>query len=96
MEIKENIAGLGKDHDENARENDIAKKQSEAKPAAENLDMMPNSRNAEGEKGFLASEDKQNPNLKNVHEDAADYAKEEHEKAANWESSATEDEKTTT
>lgn len=89
MEIKENIAGLGKDHDENAHENDIAKKQSKAKPAAENLDMMPNSRNTKGEKGFLSTVDKKTKDLKNVHEDAADYAKEEHEKAANWESNAT-------
>jgi hypothetical protein len=45
MDIKENIAGLGKNHDEAARDHDIAKKQSEAKPAAENLDMTPNSVN---------------------------------------------------
>ncbi|HTN00155.1 MAG TPA: hypothetical protein VL088_15465 [Pedobacter sp.] len=42
MDIEENIAGLGKNHDRAAHENDIAKKQSEATPAAENLDMMPN------------------------------------------------------
>lgn len=95
MEIKENIAGLGKDHDENARENDIAKKQSEAKPAAENLEMMPNSRNVKGGKEFLSTEDKKNPDLKNVHEDAADYAKEEHKKATNWENSATDNDRPT-
>lgn len=95
MEIKENIAGLGKDHDKEARENDIAKKQSEAKPAAENLDMMPNSRNAKGEKGFLSSDDKKTKGLKNVQEDAADYAKEEHQKAENWGNSVTDNDKPT-
>jgi hypothetical protein len=75
MEINENIAGLGKNHDQEARENDIAKKQSEAKPAAENLDMMPNSVNANGKEGFLPP----------LHEEAEDYAKEEHKKAKNWE-----------
>ena len=48
MDIKENNAGLGKNHDEDAKEQDIAKKQSDAKPAAENLDMMPNSVNKIG------------------------------------------------
>lgn len=95
MEIKENIAGLGKDHDENAREHDIAKKQSEAKPAAENLDMMPNSRNVNGGKEFLATKVKKEHDLKNVHEEATDYAKEEHEKAANWENSATDNDQPT-
>ena len=89
MEIKENNAGLGKNHDEDAREHDIAKKQSEAKPAAENLDMMPHSKNSEGDQEFLATEERKKPKLKNVHEDAADYAKEEHKKAANWENSET-------
>ncbi|RZK43077.1 MAG: hypothetical protein EOO90_05330 [Pedobacter sp.] len=79
MDIKENIAGLGKDHDEEARENDIAKKQSEAKPAAENLDMHPNSVNADGEKGFLKPEDEAP-----IHEQAKDYAEEEHKKAKEW------------
>lgn len=41
MELNENIAGLGKNHNQKAREHDIAKKQSQAKPAAENLDMVP-------------------------------------------------------
>ncbi|MGF1923679.1 MAG: hypothetical protein ACQUHE_05835 [Bacteroidia bacterium] len=79
MEIKENNAGLGKNHDEEAREHDIAKKQSEAKPAAENLDMMPNSVNANGTKGFLP--ETETP----VHEEAKKYVKEEHRKAKDWE-----------
>jgi len=95
MEIEENIAGLGKNHDENARENDIAKKQSEAKPAAENLDMMPHSKNANGDKEFLSNENKEAEALKNVHNEAADYAKEEHEKADNWENTETDNDKPT-
>ncbi|MEJ5992780.1 hypothetical protein WG904_00020 [Pedobacter sp. Du54] len=75
MDINENIAGLGKNHDQEAHENDIAKKQSEAKPAAENLDMMPNSVNAKGQKEFLPP----------LHEEANDYAIEEHKKAEEWE-----------
>ena len=75
MDINENIAGLGKNHDQEAHENDIAKKQSEAKPAAENLDMMPNSVNANGHKEFLPP----------IHEEAENYAKEEHKKAKDWE-----------
>ena len=75
MDINENIAGLGKNHDREARENDIAKKQSEAKPAAENLDMMPNSVNKDGEKEFKAP----------IHQEAEDYRKEEHQKAEDWE-----------
>ena len=77
MKINENIAGLGKNHDKEAREHDIAKKQSEAKPAAENLDMMPNSVNAEGQKEFLP----QTP----IHKEAEKYAEEEHQKAEDWE-----------
>lgn len=83
MEINENIAGLGKNHDENAREHDIAKKQSEAKPAAENLDMEPHSVSKE------ELEKKENkpdePNVDDVHLDAIDYAKKEHDKADSWE-----------
>lgn len=77
MDINQNNAGLGKNHDQAARENDIAKKQSEAKPAAENLDMMPNSVNAYGEKDFLS----ETP----IHKVAENYAKEEHKKAEDWE-----------
>jgi len=68
MEINENNAGLGKNHDQEAHKNDIAKKQSEANPAAENLDMMPNS---------VAKTP--------LHEKAEDYAKQEHQKAEDWE-----------
>ena len=80
MEIKENIAGLGKDHDKEARPHDIAKKQSEAKPAVENLDAAPNSVNAKGKKALDADQ-----KIDNIHQDAAAYAQEEHEKADNWE-----------
>jgi len=89
MEHEDNIAGLGKNHDAEAHDHDIAKKQSEAKPAAENLDMMPNSRNADGSKGFLASEKPDGSQDAEIHKDAADYAKEEHEKADNWEDHST-------
>ncbi|RYG18898.1 MAG: hypothetical protein EOO07_07950 [Chitinophagaceae bacterium] len=75
MDINENIAGLGKNHDREAHDNDITKKQSEAKPAAENLDMMPNSVNAKRKQEFLPP----------LHEEAEDYAKEEHKKADEWE-----------
>lgn len=95
MEIEENVAGLGKNHDKSARQNDVAKKQSEANPAAENLDMMPNSRNANGDKEFLSNEDKETKALKNIHENAADYAKEEHQKAEDWENTATDNDKPT-
>jgi len=78
MDINENIAGLGKNHDQEAQENDIPKKQSQAKPASENLDMMPNSVNANGDKEFL----QETP----IHKEAENYAKEEHKKAAEWES----------
>lgn len=80
MEIKENIAGLGKNHDKEARPHDIAKKQSEAKPATENLDAVPNSVSAKGKKGQDTDQ-----KIDNIHQDAAAYAQEEHEKAENWE-----------
>ena len=80
MEIEENVAGLGKNHDKEAQENDkdIAKKQSEAKPAAENLDMEPNS----VDKSELSEEANDNLDIK---QDAQNYAEEEHKKAADWE-----------
>lgn len=77
MENQENIAGLGKDHDAEARQHDLAKKQSEAKPAAENLEMEPNSINKDGSKEFSDQDA--------IHNQAVDYAKEEHDKAENWE-----------
>ena len=80
MEIKENIAGLGKNHDKEARPHDIAKKQSAAKPATENLDALPNSVNAKDKKASP-----QDQKIDNIHQDAAAYAQEEHEKADNWE-----------
>lgn len=80
MEIEENVAGLGKNHDKETQENDkdIAKKQSEAKPAAENLDMEPNS----VDKSELPEEANDNLDIK---QDAQNYAEEEHKKAADWE-----------
>jgi hypothetical protein len=81
MENNDNIAGLGKNHDEAAAENDIAKKQSEAKPAAENLDMVPNSVTNDGNSDFKPKFDK----VANVHNEAEEYAQKEHEKAENWE-----------
>lgn len=84
MEINENIAGLGKSHDEATPDNDLPKKQSQAAPAAENIDMQPNSVNKNGEKGFDDSsteEKKDGP----IHDQAEEYAKQEHEKADNWE-----------
>lgn len=90
MEIKENIAGLGKNHDKEARPQDMAKKQSSAAPADENLDRKPYSTNANGEASSKTAESK-TPKLENVHEEAADYAKTEHEKAANWENHDTAD-----
>lgn len=83
MNIKENNAGLGKNHDENAKDQDIAKKQSEAMPAAENLDMMPNSVNQNGERTF-ESENK-TEQTEELHKKASEYAQNEHEKAKNWE-----------
>ncbi|TKC10655.1 hypothetical protein FA048_10790 [Pedobacter polaris] len=85
MENQENNAGLGKNHDQAAHDHDIAKKQSEAKPAAENLDMMPNSVNKNGNKNFEA-EDKDD---KAIHHRADEYAKEEHTKADEWEDTST-------
>ena len=86
MEIKENIAGLGKNHDKDAQPHDIAKKQSEAKPAVENLDAQPNSVNTKGQKGFLANNKAEvEQKIENVHQAAKVYAKEEHKKADNWE-----------
>ena len=61
----------------------IAKKQSEAKPAAENLDMMPNSVNKDGNTDFKHTDEADK--VANVHHDAAAYAQKEHEKANNWE-----------
>lgn len=81
MENKENIAGLGKNHDRAAHDHDIAKKQSEAKPAAENLEMEPHSVNKDGSKTFKGSDD----HSANVHDKAEEYARKEHEKADNWE-----------
>ncbi|RZK59669.1 MAG: hypothetical protein EOO91_04415 [Pedobacter sp.] len=83
METNENIAGLGKNHDKAAHEHDIPKKQSEAQPAAENLDMMPNSVNKDGNKDF--KENSEPDKVANVHNEAAEYAQKEHEKADNWE-----------
>ena len=83
MENQENIAGLGKNHDRAAHEHDIAKKQSEAKPSAENLDMEPHSVNKDGNKEFkVPTETAQNAPVHNL---AEEYAKQEHEKADNWE-----------
>lgn len=78
MEINENIAGLGKNHDREAHDEDLTKKQSEAQPAAENLEMEPHSKNKDGEKGFGATSGE-------IHNQAAEYAKKEHEKAEGWE-----------
>ncbi|RZL49267.1 MAG: hypothetical protein EOP00_07375 [Pedobacter sp.] len=80
MENQNNVDGLGKNHDKAAHDEDIAKKQSEAQPAAENLDMMPNSVNRQGGKDFDSQEDE-----KPIHEKGDEYAKQEHEKADNWE-----------
>jgi hypothetical protein len=87
MENEENIAGLGKNHDQAARDQDLAKKQSDAKPAAENLEMEPNSVNKDGSREFSNSsaETEGIANISNVHNKADEYAKQEHEKADNWE-----------
>ena len=87
MEINENIAGLGKDHDKEARDRDLAKKQSEAQHAAENLDQQPNSVNKQGGNDFL-----QNTNdsaLDDTAQRAKAYAAKEHEKAENWDNRST-------
>ncbi len=81
METNENIAGLGKNHDRAAHDHDLAKKQSEAQPAAENMDMEPHSVNKNGSKEF----GQDNPNEEFIHNQAKAYAKQEHEKADNWE-----------
>ncbi|MDQ7948179.1 MAG: hypothetical protein REI78_05155 [Pedobacter sp.] len=78
MENQENIAGLGKNHDEAAHNHDLAKKQSEAKPAAENLEMEPHSVDKSGDREFSG-------HAKEIHDKAAAYAKHEHEKADSWE-----------
>lgn len=82
MDNKENNAGLGKNHDEEARDHDIAKKQSDTEPAAENLDMMPNSVNKSGGSEF---QDTKTEKTEELHEKASEYAQNEHEKAKNWE-----------
>lgn len=81
MEYNENIAGLGKNHDKEAHDYDLAKKQSEAKPAAENLDTTPNS----VDKSEIKNRQKEG---QEIHDQAHRYAKEEHEKAENWENTA--------
>ncbi len=79
MEYDENIAGLGKNHDREAKPHDLAKKQSEAKPAAENLDDQPYSVNKKEIDHSNPEDDKQ------IHEQAQNYAAEEHQKAEEWE-----------
>lgn len=78
MEIQENNAGLGKNHDESASEKDLAKKQSDAQPAAD-LEMEPYSVNKDGQKEFQSSDNQQ------IDDKAKAYAKQEHDKADNWE-----------
>jgi cellulase/cellobiase CelA1 len=85
MENQENIAGLGKNHDREAHDHDISKKQSEAQPAAENLETEPYSVNKDGNKGFGGSSENEAQKSTEVHDQANDYAKQEHEKAENWE-----------
>ena len=87
MGYEENIAGLGKNHDREAREHDLAKKQSGAKPAAENIDAEPHS---------VSRQELENKaeNPEPIHEKADDYAKEEQKKADEWEdTSSLEDDK---
>lgn len=62
MDIKENIAGLGKDRDKDP-DKDLPKKQSQAEPATENLDIQPNSVNKQGEKDFLADDGEENKDV---------------------------------
>ena len=81
MDINENIAGLGKDHDKSVSDNDLAKKQSEAKPATENLDMMPNSVSKQ-ENDSLNTAEELNKEL--LHHQAKAYAQKEHDKAKDW------------
>ena len=85
MENREMPGALGKNRDKESKENDIAKKQSEANPASENLDMMPNSVNKNGDQGFSQSKDN---DTAEIHNKAEEYAKEEHDKAKNWENIA--------
>ena len=86
MENNENVAGLGKNHDKEAHEHDLAKKQSEAQPAAENLEMEPHSVNKQGNKDFGKPEETEPTQpIGDVHHKAEEYAKQEHEKADNWE-----------
>jgi len=82
MENKESADALGKNHDKEARDHDLAKKQSEANPAAENIDMTPNSVNQNGDQGFSQKKD---TDTAEIHNKAEEYAKEEHDKAKNWE-----------
>jgi hypothetical protein len=77
MKQAHKVDGLGKNRDKASEKEDFAKKQSDAQPAAENLDMMPNSVNKTGEKNF--------DNSAAIHEKASNYAEKEHEKADNWE-----------
>lgn len=86
MKNQDNVAGLGKNHDKEAHDNDLAKKQSEAKPATENLDMMPNSVNKDGSRTFSQNSD---TDQSEIHNKAKAYAKEEHDKASNWENPST-------
>ncbi len=85
MENKENIAGLGKNHDSKAHDHDLAKKQSEAQPAAENLEMQPNSVNGKGQQDFNPTPTSEGADQTAIHKKASEYAKQEHEKADNWE-----------
>ena len=82
MDINENIAGLGKDHDRSVGENDLAKKQSTAQPAAENLDMNPNSVSKSDHENFDAKDDDQHNEA--LHHKAKIYAEQEHNKAKDW------------
>ena len=91
MEHDDNIAGLGKNHDSAAHEHDIAKKQSEAKPAAENLDMEPHSVNKTSEYDIANQSESEENQIAPVHEQADEYAKQEHEKAENWEANKEEE-----
>lgn len=62
MDIKENIAGLGKDRDKDT-DKDLPKKQSQAIPATENLEQQPNSVNKEGKKEFLDDDEREEKNI---------------------------------
>lgn len=85
MNTKQDVDALGKNRDKASEKQDFAKKQSQAEPAAENLDMTPNSVAKKN------SEDAENNKTK---EQAENYADKEHDKAAQWEDhSATEKDK---